>query len=102
MIRRPPRSTLFPYTTLFRSGLAGLYAPLALGGEMKGVKLVDGDTLARMQAVSSASGVDAVLVVGLRFSLGFMKIGRAQVRTPVPPITRIPSSSFKKKNNLSS
>src|SRR3712207_7984446 len=24
MIRRPPRSTLFPYTTLFRSGLAAL------------------------------------------------------------------------------
>src|SRR5258708_34957069 len=24
MIRRPPRSTLFPYTTLFRSGQAGL------------------------------------------------------------------------------
>src|SRR5437899_3371086 len=24
MIRRPPRSTLFPYTTLFRSGLLGL------------------------------------------------------------------------------
>src|SRR5260221_2309778 len=23
MIRRPPRSTLFPYTTLFRSNLAG-------------------------------------------------------------------------------
>src|SRR3712207_8441587 len=29
MIRRPPRSTLFPYTTLFRSLLAGL---LRLGG----------------------------------------------------------------------
>src|SRR2546430_13427083 len=30
MIRRPPRSTLFPYTTLFRSLLAQrrLYAPL--------------------------------------------------------------------------
>src|SRR3712207_7478008 len=27
MIRRPPRSTLFPYTTLFRS-LAGVAAPL--------------------------------------------------------------------------
>src|SRR2546430_11353834 len=26
MIRRPPRSTLFPYTTLFRSGLAGMPA----------------------------------------------------------------------------
>src|SRR5689334_23964325 len=24
MIRRPPRSTLFPYTTLFRSGVADL------------------------------------------------------------------------------
>src|SRR3712207_8621613 len=27
MIRRPPRSTLFPYTTLFRSG----YGPVLLG-----------------------------------------------------------------------
>src|SRR3989449_4756588 len=28
MIRRPPRSTLFPYTTLFRSlGLDGLHSP---------------------------------------------------------------------------
>src|SRR5438034_7236139 len=25
MIRRPPRSTLFPYTTLFRSGPSGSY-----------------------------------------------------------------------------
>src|SRR3712207_7043467 len=25
MIRRPPRSTLFPYTTLFRSARAGFY-----------------------------------------------------------------------------
>src|SRR5438132_8807929 len=27
MIRRPPRSTLFPYTTLFRSGVAGAIQP---------------------------------------------------------------------------
>src|SRR5256885_9049489 len=26
MIRRPPRSTLFPYTTLFRSMLAGIFS----------------------------------------------------------------------------
>src|SRR5260370_10051347 len=26
MIRRPPRSTLFPYTTLFRSSIAGIGA----------------------------------------------------------------------------
>src|SRR2546428_9410480 len=29
MIRRPPRSTLFPYTTLFRSVLAGPQKPLS-------------------------------------------------------------------------
>src|SRR3712207_9054763 len=35
MIRRPPRSTLFPYTTLFRSCLAGasLFRANAAGGE---------------------------------------------------------------------
>src|SRR3712207_7008546 len=30
MIRRPPRSTLFPYTTLFRSGEGGVRAEVAL------------------------------------------------------------------------
>src|SRR2546430_6150981 len=30
MIRRPPRSTLFPYTTLFRSGAAGGQRPDAI------------------------------------------------------------------------
>src|SRR5690348_17370646 len=28
MIRRPPRSTLFPYTTLFRSELYGVSVPI--------------------------------------------------------------------------
>jgi CubicO group peptidase (beta-lactamase class C family) len=54
-------------------GLAGLYAPLALGGVWKDVRLVDAETLAQMIAVSSASAIDATLLVGLRFSLGFMK-----------------------------
>src|SRR5256885_5578785 len=31
MIRRPPRSTLFPYTTLFRSGRAGFYLTVLTG-----------------------------------------------------------------------
>src|SRR3712207_8821372 len=31
MIRRPPRSTLFPYTTLFRSGIVDV-DPEGLGG----------------------------------------------------------------------
>src|SRR2546430_5674764 len=29
MIRRPPRSTLFPYTTLFRSCMGAEFCPLA-------------------------------------------------------------------------
>src|SRR3712207_8701493 len=34
MIRRPPRSTLFPYTTLFRSDLAGKTSKVvSLAGE---------------------------------------------------------------------
>src|SRR5256885_15269018 len=33
MIRRPPRSTLFPYTTLFRSGHIGGQAAVAEDGE---------------------------------------------------------------------
>src|SRR5258708_31734854 len=41
MIRRPPRSTLFPYTTLFRSRLsptllAGLDASVPFGGDLVG------------------------------------------------------------------
>src|SRR4051812_49438951 len=37
MIRRPPSSTLFPYTTLFRSGLKGAEnkMPSELSGGMK-------------------------------------------------------------------
>src|SRR5256885_15843109 len=31
MIRRPPRSTLFPYTTLFRSDLSSIYTVRANG-----------------------------------------------------------------------
>src|SRR2546430_9790307 len=34
MIRRPPRSTLFPYTTLFRS-------PVQLGGGIRDLKTVE-------------------------------------------------------------
>src|SRR2546430_15312212 len=31
MIRRPPRSTLFPYTTLFRSDFSGFYSSVIRG-----------------------------------------------------------------------
>lgn len=54
-------------------GLAGLYAPLANGGALNGVRLVGADTLARMAKVSVATHHDATLCIPTRFSLGFMK-----------------------------
>jgi CubicO group peptidase (beta-lactamase class C family) len=54
-------------------GLAGMYAPLALGGSHEGVRLVDEETLGDISAVGAASAVDAVLLVGMRFGLGFVK-----------------------------
>src|SRR2546421_4661030 len=54
-------------------GLAGMYAPLANGGSLKGVNLVSRDTLARMGAVSSASALDASILAPTRFSLGYTK-----------------------------
>jgi CubicO group peptidase (beta-lactamase class C family) len=50
-------------------GLAGMYRSLALDG----APLVDRGQLAAMGAVSSATSVDAVLLVPSRFSLGFVK-----------------------------
>jgi CubicO group peptidase (beta-lactamase class C family) len=54
-------------------GLAALYAPLANGGALNGVRLVGADTLARMGRVSVATHEDATLMIPTRFSLGFMK-----------------------------
>jgi CubicO group peptidase (beta-lactamase class C family) len=54
-------------------GLAGMYRPLALGGEAGGVRLVDPAQLVAMGAVVSASSRDAVLSVPTRWALGFMK-----------------------------
>src|SRR2546430_12256516 len=48
MIRRPPRSTLFPYTTLFRSNLLGVR-----GGEelLEAARLAVGARLAEREVV---------------------------------------------------
>src|SRR2546430_11457503 len=43
MIRRPPRSTLFPYTTLFRSAVARQHLRIALSGKDRLDDLHPGD-----------------------------------------------------------
>lgn len=54
-------------------GLAGMYAPLANGGTLGDVQLVDEHTLQRMAYVSSATERDSSLLIPTRFSLGFAK-----------------------------
>src|SRR3712207_7325234 len=65
MIRRPPRSTLFPYTTLFRSGGPALvplaadigFARLALG--IEGVELLLETLLRRLPGIDRAAQASA-------------------------------------------
>src|SRR3989441_13362168 len=69
MIRRPPRSTLFPYTTLFRSQLAEL-AGIELEREglrvvpLLGLEHLDLDDLRRADVLAEPAA-DAVLLAGL-------------------------------------
>src|SRR5256885_8812633 len=71
MIRRPPRSTLFPYTTLFRSLRLHFHR-------------------LRDRQVCSRDACRAGAAVG-------QQNGRGHVWTPVTLLYRIPSFSFKKK-----
>src|SRR5258708_9678825 len=68
MIRRPPRSTLFPYTTLFRSRLAALTAGLrAVGSDAftaarRALQILDIE-VTRQAAVLSYDHVFALVMV---------------------------------------
>src|SRR2546427_8828542 len=99
MIRRPPRSTLFPYTTLFRSravlwvgGLA--QRDLVAGGSIDGGRAGDLDLQARCQLYGLAGGVQAR---GGEACGGRGGIGRGHLWNPVTSKNSIPAFSFKKK-----
>src|SRR3712207_7250851 len=64
MIRRPPRSTLFPYTTLFRSDHHEGHAGGALGGIVGDVGELDlpGHVVAQVQRLRDAPEAVGVLV----------------------------------------
>src|SRR3712207_7478736 len=68
MIRRPPRSTLFPYTTLFRSGVAEERRPVDADGVhpvRQGIgQVLDGQDLLRLGAPAEAGEVGRVDAVG--------------------------------------
>src|SRR3712207_9462770 len=86
MIRRPPRSTLFPYATLFRSRPARL-APL--GGRALRV----GGRGARRGLHDQRPRLPAPRQPRVRPPATSGQIGRAHVLTPVTLISRMPSFS---------
>src|SRR2546430_3399529 len=59
MIRRPPRSTLFPYPTLFRSLFTASYLVSQRGGSTLDVQLVGAAYFAPMFAGGLAGGIIA-------------------------------------------
>ena len=83
MIRRPPRSTLFPYTTLFRSDGA---VPESDGPAARLLPLFEGDPLtAERFCLLLTAQFNLVLVLGrdanqeTHFQFSFTQNGRAHV-----------------------
>src|SRR5256885_6313591 len=59
MIRRPPRSTLFPYTTLFRShDLAARGGPVVVGADDAGVESLDRCRLPLVEGLALRHALD--------------------------------------------
>jgi CubicO group peptidase (beta-lactamase class C family) len=54
-------------------GLAGVYAPLSLGGEHNGVRLVSPEAIDRMRIPRAVTDLDAVLGGPTAYTLGFSK-----------------------------
>src|SRR2546430_3927565 len=88
MIRRPPRSTLFPYTTLFRSGARGV-PPVRLGAR-------SGDAEAAGPRGAGRGGAEAAAV---RAHARRTEIGSAHVCTPVTVTYRMPTSAWQNISN---
>src|SRR3712207_7744911 len=61
MIRRPPRSTLFPYTTLFRSPLG---PTVSLFGHRTPLQLTDAPIGVLIVLACSAMGVYGIVLAG--------------------------------------
>src|SRR2546426_12042255 len=59
MIRRPPRSTLFPYTTLFRSLPAGLLVHVRVGAAGGGHRSLAREARQERRDVAGVDGVAA-------------------------------------------
>ena len=103
MIRRPPRSTLFPYTTLFRSLSDGTHGPWRFWPARRwwsvSARLVDPRSRGpwRSSRRSSKERSPHPRCDRLGQAMAARQIGRAHVWTPVTRSSRMPSSAWKKK-----
>src|SRR3712207_8509387 len=81
MIRRPPRSSLFPYTTLFRSSPAGHACGVGDRGhvavEVELVLAREGGHVVDDAVVDAAQAAQAIIDVGRSLALG-----RSEEHTP--------------------
>src|SRR3712207_8787237 len=81
MIRRPPRSTLFPYTTLFRSPVR----LAALAGDLHGlperVVVVEAHVLAQVDVGRARVAADHQHVLVVRAGAGLREVGRDRKST---------------------
>src|SRR2546430_9937622 len=65
MIRRPPRSTLFPYTTLFRS--QELRMPSTVQGSFQGTAQVFRASLSNMPLLLAAAVLAVYILLGMLY-----------------------------------
>src|SRR5260221_12934803 len=87
MIRRPPRSTLFPYTTLFRSNLHQRHEAV----DLRLLRSEFGQDAAEAERLFAERRAHPVVTGGGR------GVGRAQGWNPVPQRYSMASSACQKK-----
>src|SRR5256885_4005522 len=99
MIRRPPRSTLFPYTTLFRSLLPFVVAQVAVARTQRqavvGARSVSGHDVHRSEEHTSELQSPCNLVCRL-----LLEKKKQKFTTTVPPILTSPLDKETRNNKL--
>src|SRR2546430_13578663 len=97
MIRRPPRSTLFPYTTLFRSALV---TPFNAAGDVHEARFralverqISGGVRLLVPCGTTGEAATLTPLEHERVIALAVEIGRAHACTPVTGKARMPSSA---------
>src|SRR2546423_9248472 len=94
MIRRPPRSTLFPYTTLFRSGQRVAARDDHVADLGVGADGLDHATTPRSRSEEHTSELQSLAYLACRLVLEkkSLAIGALRRSPPPPPCARHPAS----------